>query len=408
VSLPLAGIRVVSLEQFGAGPWATLQLADLGAEVIKVEDPASGGDVGRYVPPFQEGESSLFFETFNRNKQSVSLDLRKARGREVLHDLVRRSDVVFSNLRGDQPAKLGLRYGDLADANPRIVCASLSGFGMTGPRATEGGYDYTIQALAGWMEITGGPDEPPTKSGLSLVDFSAGYVAALAMLAAVVRARETGVGGDVDLSLFETALHLLTYMGTWTVSRGWRARRLADSAHQTMVPFQAFPAADGWLVVACPKQTLWVKLCEVLGRPGLPADDRFRDFEARDANRDVLVPILREAFAARPVDEWLGLLTAGGIPCGRVNDIAAALAETQAVARGAVVAYDHPALGEVRQAASPFALAGLQTVVPERGPFRGEHTEHVLRELCGYDAERVRELRAEGVFGEATTEGIGV
>ena len=406
MKLPLEGLRVVSLEQFGAGPWATLQLADLGAEVIKIEDPTAGGDVGRYVPPFQEDESSLFFETFNRNKRSLSLDLRKPLGRQVLEDVVRESDAVFSNLRGDQPAKLGLRYEDLAHVNPLIVCVSLSGFGTTGPRAKEGGYDYTIQALAGWMSVTGGPDEPPTKSGLSLVDLSAGYVAALAMLAAVWRARETGTGCDVDLSLFETALHLLTYMGTWTASQGWQARRMADSAHQTMVPFQAFPAADGWLLVACPKQSLWVKLCEALGLPELVEDERFADFAARDRNRDELIPILEQAFARRPVADWVERLTPDGVPCARVNDLEEALAEPQAAARGAVVSHEHPVLGEVRDVASPFALSGLGAALPERSPFRGEHTDEVLTTICGYSPERVRELQEAGVFGEPTAAGV--
>ena len=206
MSLPLADVRVLAVEQFGAGPWATLQLADLGADVIKLEDPTVGGDVGRYVPPFQDGEDSLFFETFNRNKRSISLDLRHDRGREVLLDLVGAADVVFSNLRGDQPRRLGLMYDQLRAANPRVVCCSLSGFGMTGPRAAEGGYDYVMQGLAGWMSLTGEPDGPPTKSGLSLVDLSGGYVAAIAILAGLWRARRDGVGCDCDISLFETAL----------------------------------------------------------------------------------------------------------------------------------------------------------------------------------------------------------
>ena len=194
MTLPLADVRVLAVEQFGAGPWATLQLADLGAEVIKIEDPASGGDVCRYVPPFQQGEDSLFFETFNRNKKSVSLDLRHPEARAVFHDLVRSSDAVYSNLRGDQPERLGLTYQQLRDANPRIVCCSLSGFGMTGPRAAEGGYDYMMQGLAGWQMLTGDPEGPPTKSGLSLVDLSGGYASAVALLAGLWRARREGVG----------------------------------------------------------------------------------------------------------------------------------------------------------------------------------------------------------------------
>jgi crotonobetainyl-CoA:carnitine CoA-transferase CaiB-like acyl-CoA transferase len=227
MTLPLADVRVIALEQYGAGPWGTLQLADLGAEVIKIEDPASRGDVGRYVPPFQEGESSLFFETFNRNKKSVSLDLRHPDARAVFEDLVRVADVVYSNLRGDQPAKLRLTYDDLKHLNPRVVCCSLSGFGMTGPRASEGGYDYMMQGRAGWMSLTGDPDAPPTKSGLSLVDLSGGYVSTIAVLAGLWRARRDGVGCDADVSLFETALHQLMYQGTWAATGRYVPRRMA-------------------------------------------------------------------------------------------------------------------------------------------------------------------------------------
>ena len=196
MSAPLADLTIVAVEQFGAGPFGTMQLADLGAEVIKIEDPSVGGDVSRYVPPFQDGTDSLFFESFNRNKRSLTLDLRHPQARAVLEDLVRVSDAVVSNLRGDQPEKLRIRYDDLAHLNPRIVCVSLSGFGMTGPRAREGGYDYMMQGLAGWQSLTGEPGGPPTKSGLSLVDFCGGYVAALATVAGVWQARRDGRGCD--------------------------------------------------------------------------------------------------------------------------------------------------------------------------------------------------------------------
>src|ERR687886_64178 len=323
-------------------PWATLQLADLGADVIKLEDPAAGGDVGRYVPPFQEGEDSLFFETFNRNKRSISLDLRHDRGREVLLDLVAAVDVVFSNLRGDQPRRLGLMHDQLADANPRIVCCSLSGFGMTGPRAKEGGYDYIMQGLAGWMSLTGEPDGPPTKSGLSLVDLSGGYVAAIAILAGLWRARRDGVGCDCDISLFETALAELMYVGTWAASKGYEPPRRPNSAHPSIVPFQNFRTADGWVVVACAKQSLWVKLCDALGRPELAEDERFADFAGRDEHRDELLAILDAAFAERSTDDWLEALRGAGVPSGRVNDVAAALDDEQAAARDAVVTVEHP------------------------------------------------------------------
>ena len=395
---PLSDVRVIAIEQYGAGPYGTMQLADLGAEVIKVEDPSVGGDVSRYVPPYRDGTDSVFFESFNRNKRSLTLDLRHPEARGVLEDLVRDADALVSNLRGDQPDKLRIRFADLEHVNPRLVCVSLSGFGMTGPRAREGGYDYTVQGLAGWMELTGGPDQPPTKSGLSLVDFCGGYVLALATLAGVWQARRDGRGCDADLSLFETALAQLTYIGAWVGSRGFTPRRMADSAHQTMVPFQAFPTADGWIMVACPKQRLWERFCAAIERPDLPADERFVDFAARDRNRDVLVPLLGELLRARPTESWLEALAAHGVPCAPVNDVEAAFADPQAVARGDVVEYEHPTLGVVRGPASPFRLDG-EPPPAIRGPMLGEHTHEVLRELCGYDEERLALLSTAGVFG---------
>jgi crotonobetainyl-CoA:carnitine CoA-transferase CaiB-like acyl-CoA transferase len=368
--LPLADVRILAVEQFGAGPWATLQLADLGAEVIKIEDPASGGDVGRYVPPFQEGEDSLFFETFNRNKKSVSLDLRDTAGRERFERLARLSDVVFSNLRGDQPAKLRLRYDDLRGVNPRIVCCSLSGFGMTGPRASEGGYDYMMQGLAGWMELTGEPDGPPTKSGLSLVDLSGGYAAALAIMGGLWRARRDGTGCDCDVALLDVALHELMYVGTWAASRGYVPPRRAKSAHPSLVPFQNFETADGWIVVAAPKEKFWTRVCEAIGLPDLATDPRFADFGARDRNRDELTPILDGAFRERPSAAWLELLRAAGVPCSPVQDVPAAVAEAR------LVEYEHPTLGTVRQVASPLRLSDAEPPVA-RAPFRGEHDGEV-------------------------------
>jgi crotonobetainyl-CoA:carnitine CoA-transferase CaiB-like acyl-CoA transferase len=399
MSLPLADVRVVAVEQYGAGPWGTLQLADLGAEVIKIEDPSSRGDVGRYVPPFQDGEDSLFFETFNRNKRSVSLDLRHPQSRGVLEDLVRVSDVVYSNLRGDQPRKLGLTYDDLKGINPRIVCCSLSGFGMTGPRAAEAGYDYMMQGLAGWMSLTGAPDAPPTKSGLSLVDLSGGYVSTIAVLAGLMRARRDGVGCDCDVSLFETALAELVYVGTWVATRGYTPPRRHDSAHPSIVPFQNVATADGWIVVACPKQKFWELLCDAIGRPELVADERFADLAARDRNRGELLPVLEETFRTRTSAEWLDVLADAGVPSAAVNDVADALAEPQAQARGDVVEVEHPRLGRVRQIASPLRLSGPPAPL-RRAPFRGEHTDRVLVEVCGYEPERVRALADAGVFGD--------
>jgi crotonobetainyl-CoA:carnitine CoA-transferase CaiB-like acyl-CoA transferase len=398
MSLPLQDVTILAIEQFGAGPWSTLQLADLGARVIKIEDPASRGDIGRYVPPFQEDEDSLFFETLNRNKESVSLDLRHPEGRKLFEDLVRNVDAVFSNLRGDQPTKLRLQYADLAGVNPRIVCCSLSGFGMTGPRAATGGYDYVMQGLAGWMSLTGEPDGPPTKSGLSLVDLSGGYVAAIALQAGLWQARRDGVGCDCDISLFETALAELVYVGTWVASTGFAPQRLHHSAHPSIVPFQNFQTSDGWVVVACAKPKFWALLCEAIERLDLQEDPRFVTFADRDRNRVELLEILDGIIARRTTSEWLSLFQQFDIPSGRINSVAEALEDPQTVAREAVVTVPHPRFGDVRQIATPLRVGNAPTQ-PRRAPFRGEHTDTIVEELCGYSQPQIAELREKGVFG---------
>jgi crotonobetainyl-CoA:carnitine CoA-transferase CaiB-like acyl-CoA transferase len=395
---PLADLRVLSVEQFGAGPWATMQLADLGADVVKIEDPAVGGDVARYIPPMQSGEDSVYFEAFNRNKRSISLDLRSEDGRAAFEDLVARSDGVLSNLRGGLAQKLGLTYDALKHRNPRIVCCTLTGFGSTGPRAHEGGYDPVAQAMAGWMSYTGDPDGPPTKSGLPLVDLSTGYVAALAMLSAVWRARRDGSGCDCDISLFETALAQLCYVGTWAATGGYDPRRTKHSAHPSIVPFQAFETVDGWITVACAKQALWQKLCQALGHEELAEDARYATFADRDRNRQELVALLADIFRRRSTKEWDALLRSHGVPAGPVNDFPAAFADTQTEARGLLVEVEHPRLGTVRHIASPLRVDDQpQAIRP--GPARGEHTDAVLREVCGYSAERISRLERTGALG---------
>jgi len=387
---PLADLRVLAIEQYGAGPWATMQLADLGADVIKIEDPASGGDVARYVPPFQEGTDSLFFESFNRGKRSVLLDLRTDPDRAAFHKLVEKADVVFSNLRGDGARRLGLRYADLRQLNQRIVCCSLSAFGSDGPRVTEGGYDFTIQGFAGWQSLTGEPGHPAMRSGLSLVDLSAGYVAALAIMAGVWRARRLGTGGDIDLSLFETALAQLSYFATWVASRDYTPERRARSAHQSLVPFGNFPTADAWIVIACPKESLWRTFCETVERPGWIHDPRFQSFADRAQHREVLTGLIDECLAAHSAAFWLDRLTAAGVPCAPINDVATALADPQAAARDAIGDLAHPRLGPVRQVRTPFRMDGVDVEI-HPAPELGADTDEVLRqigEMAGGDTQR--------------------
>ncbi|QCB51896.1 CoA transferase [Rhodococcus sp. PAMC28707] len=397
---PLEDVRIISLEQYGAGPFGSLHLADLGADVIKIEDPRVGGDVGRYVPPYNEGEDSLFFETFNRNKRSLSLDLSTPSGRSVFEDLVRTSDAVYSNLRGDVPAKIGITYDDLKHLNPAIVCCSLTGFGMTGPRAKEPGYDYILQGLAGWMSVTGDPDGPPTKSGLSLVDYSGGFVAAISLLAGLHAARRDGVGGDCDVSLYDTAMSLLTYPATWHLNAGFEPVRTKNSAHPSLVPFQAFQASDGWLVVGCAKEKFWERLVVAIDRPELGTDPRFTSFALRGTNQSELLPILEEVFLSRTVDHWLSLLGPAGVPSGPINDVAQALTEPHTLARNLIVETTHPVYDTVRQVASPVNF-GSEPPQYRRAPTRNEHFDEVIREQLGYDDDRVAELSASGAFGTA-------
>ena len=390
---PLEDLRIIAIEQYGAGPFGSVHLADLGAEVIKVEDPSSRGDVGRYVPPFQEGEDSLFFETFNRNKRSITLDLNTTAGREIFHDLVKVSDVVYSNLRGDVPAKIGVTYNDLRHLNPKIVCCSLSGFGMTGPRSAEPGYDYVLQGIAGWMDLTGEPSGPPAKSGLSLVDYSGGLVAAISMLAAVHAARRDGVGSDCDISLFDTALMMLTYPAIWALNGNFVPTRTHNSAHPSLVPFQAFHASDGWIVIACPKEKFWQRLASTIGRPELGTSLLYATFTARRVHAGTLLPILDEVFAARTALSWLTELRAAGVPCGPVNTVIEALKDPQTEAREMIVLTEHPRFGTVRQVRSAVRVGAA---LPEyrRAPLRNEDAEYVLRDVLGYHGDRIAELTA--------------
>ena len=395
---PLADLTILAIEQFGAGPWGSMQLADLGAEVIKIEDPASAGDIGRYVPPHRQDDSSLFFESFNRGKRSVQLDLRTSAGRGAFEDLVGTADAVLYNLRGDVPAKLGLRYEDLREHNERIVCCCLSGFGQTGPRAAEPAYDYVLQAMAGWMSLTGGPDDPPTKTGLSLVDFCGGYSLAMALLSAVWRARRDGVGADCDISLFEVALSLLNYVGTWAASAGDRPERAVESAHPSIVPFQAFRTSDGWITVAAAKQHLWERLCRAVGLDELLEDRRFADFEGRREHREALLAALRERFASDTSAVWVQRLTAAGTPVGEVRTLPEVFEDPQIAARHGLLEYEHPLLGTVRQPASPLRISGHEGT-PAPAPRLGEGTDELLRMRCGWSESRIAEARAAGAFG---------
>lgn len=393
---PLAGVRIVAVEQYGAGPYATLYLSDMGADVVKIEDPGVGGDTGRYVPPGQAGTDSLFFETFNRGKRSLALDLKNGAGRAVFERLVARSDAVFNNLRGDLPERMGLTYASLGPLNPAVVCASLSAYGRTGERAAYPGYDALVQAEAGWAALTGEPGGPPIKSGLSLADYAAGLTAALALMVALYDARGTGVGRDVDTSLYDVALALLTYPATWHLTSGIPTERQPMSGHPSMVPFQFFQTADGYLAVACPKEKFFQVLAEALDEPGLAADPRFATFAARREHRTELVALLGERLRRDTTAMWLGRLR-GRVPCAPVRSLEEALDEDELAARHMLAAYAHPVFGRVRAIGAPFALDGY-TPEYRAAPALDGNRGDILDEL-GYAADDIAALARTGAFG---------
>jgi crotonobetainyl-CoA:carnitine CoA-transferase CaiB-like acyl-CoA transferase len=390
---PLAGLRVIAVEQYGAGPYGTLYLADMGAEVIKIEDPGSGGDISRYVPPGQQGQDSLFFETFNRGKKSICLDLKNPAGRQVLERLVKESQGIFTNLRGDLPESLGLTYEHLGAINPALVCVSLSAYGRSGPRRAYPGYDALIQADAGWAALTGEPDGPPVKSGLSLVDYSAGLMAALGLMIGLFQAQRTGRGGNVDTSLYDAALALLTYPATWYLSRGIKTERLPLSAHPSMVPFQFFQTADGYLAVACPKEKFFRELMRTID---LTPDDRFSSYEARRQNRTALVELLTARLRERPTNEWIQVL-AGRVPVAPVRSMTSALDESELEAQDMLVSYAHPTLGKVSMVGTPFKVEGYAPEYRAGPRMDGDRLE--ILESLGYRLQEVDALATAGAFG---------
>jgi crotonobetainyl-CoA:carnitine CoA-transferase CaiB-like acyl-CoA transferase len=385
--LPLDGVRILAFTQLGAGPFGMTMLSDLGAEVVKVEHPGTGGDEARTVGPFADAAArdGLYYQAFNRGTRSLTLDVAQPEGRALLLRLVPRFDAVFNNLRGDLTAKLGLDYTSLGGANPRLVCCSLSGFGRTGPRAAEPAYDYLLQAYAGFMSLSGEPDAPPTKCGVSIVDFSGGMLAALALMIGLYRAKATGVGGDVDVALLDCALSMLNYLGAWSLNRGWAPARHRNGAHQSLLPSQSFQTQDGWLVIMVMKEKFWQRLVDRMALPALADDERFRTFADRLANREALAAVLEAEFRRRSTAEWLERLR-GHVPVAPVYTVADALADEQALARAMVVDVDHPVFGPLREIGCPIKVDHLEPSY-RPGAALGADTAAILAEVGVRDSQ---------------------
>jgi formyl-CoA transferase len=395
---PLEGIRVLDLTRILAGPYCTMMLGDLGADVIKVERPTFGDDSRSRGPPFV-GESygpypgeAAYFLAANRNKRSMTLNLKAAQGQEIVRQMARISDILVENFRGGTLEAMGLGFEDLCLLNPRLIYCSVSGYGRTGPYADRPGYDFIIQAEGGMMGITGPEEGPPYRVGIPIVDITTGMFASTAILAAL-RARDlTGQGQLVDMSLLDSQVALLTNVASNYLVGGASPRRLGNS-HPNITPYEAFRARDKWFALAAGNQRQWDILCTVIGQPELKDDPRFANNSSRVANRETLRQVLEAAFATRDAGEWLGEFRKSGLPCGPINTVPEVFQHPQAEARELVLEVDHPTAGTVQFPGFPYKLSGTPAAIRRPPPRLGEHTEEVLQDLLGFTAEEVLALR---------------
>ena len=393
---PLHDIRVLDLSRVLAGPYAAMTLGDLGADVIKIEQPGEGDETRAWGPPWAGGESAYYLSV-NRNKRGITLNLKTEGGRRVFLDLVRRGDVLIENFKRGTLERMGLDDETLWAANPRLIHASITGFGPVGPYADYPGYDFVVQAMAGIMSITGEPEGEPMKVGVAIVDITAGLFTMGAVLAALHTRQETGRGQRIDVSLLESALAWLANVGSNYLVSGEEPKRYGN-AHPNIVPYQSFHAKDRPLALAVANPRQFRRFCELAGRPELADDPRYATNADRLAHRAELVAQIQALIEQRTADEWLRLLNDNGIPAGPINTVSQAFADPQVQALGIVHALPHPTAGEIRVVGPPFRFTETPAAPRSAPPLLGEHTEDVLRDVLGLDADTVAELRAEGAI----------
>ena len=403
----LQDIRVLDLSRVLAGPWATQNLADLGAEVIKIERPGLGDDTRRWGPPFlrdvqgRETGDAAYYLACNRGKKSVTLDIATPRGRDLARSLALASDVLVENFKVGDLARHGLDYETLERDHPRLVYCSITGFGQDGPYRERPGYDFMIQGLGGLMSVTGERDDRPgggpQKVGVAVADLFTGMYATSAILAALIERGRTGRGQRIDLALLDVQVAMLANLSSSYFVSGEVPRRMGN-AHQNIVPYHVFRAADGFLVVAVGNDGQFASFCAVIGEPGWSSDPRFATNAQRVRHRDLLVGLIEERLRARPAREWLARLESAAVPCGPINDLAQVFADPQVRHRGLEIRAPHPAAGEVRMVASPMRFARDPVTHDHAPPLRGEHTEGVLGSILGLDPGEIARLRAEGVI----------
>ena len=391
---PLAGVTVLDLTRVLSGPYCTMLLADMGARVIKVEQPARGDDTRAWGPPFLGGESSYFL-SINRNKESLTLDFKAPAGRAVLDTLIGRADVLVENFRPEALARQGLDYPTLAQAQPRLVYASLSGYGHTGPRRAEPGYDAVLQGEGGLMSITGPADGPAYRLGVAVADIVTGMFAAQGVLLALLARHQTGLGQHVDVAMLDSVAALLTYQAGIVFADGTSPGRMGNR-HPSIAPYDTFESADGPLVLAVGNDDQWGRFCRVAGLEALEADERFATNPARVRHYDALAPSIRQALATDTRAGWTARLVAAGVPCGPVRTVDEALDDVQLAARGMIERLAHPTAGEIAVLGVPIKLSATPGGVREPPPTLGEHTDTVLREI-GLTGEEIASLRQSGV-----------
>ena len=395
--LPLAGVRVLDISQVMAGPYACMLLADLGADVVKVEPP-EGGDQTRGAMGFKlKGSDSMGFLNMNRNKRSIALDLKTAAGREVLYRMVKDADILVENYRPGVMKRLGIDYETLSKLNPALVYASISGFGQTGPWASRPGFDLMAQAMSGVMSVTGYPDGPPVKAGVPVADIGCALFATYAVLAAHIGAKASGQGQYIDASLFDSAMAF----SVWDVSEYWGTGRQPEplgTSNRMSAPYQAMKASDRYFVMGATNQKLWQKLCTVIERPELAQDPRFATVALRLANRLVLVESLEQSFATRSADAWIEYLLEAGIPAGPILTYPQAFESEHGVHRQMRIEIEHPVEGTIPNIGFAVKLRGTPQQVRRPPPLLAEHTQEILEEL-GIDLAQRKELQSSGAFG---------
>jgi len=393
---PLDGIRVVDLSRILAGPYCTMMLGDLGADVIKVEQPGSGDDTRTWGPPWA-GDESTYYLSINRNKRSLTLNLKHERARALLLRLVADADVLIENFKVGGLEAMGLGYERLREVNSRLVHCSITGYGPDGPYAKRPGYDFIAQGMGGVMSITGEPDGQPMKVGVAIADLTTGMFSCVAILAALRHRDRTGVGQHIDCSLLESVVAWLIHHGSAYLLAGVEPPRYGN-AHPNIVPYRLFEASDKWFIVATGNDRQYYALCRAIGRPDLAEDPRFLLNRDRVANRETLEPLLADIFLTRTADEWTEALLAVGVPSGPVNAVPDVFRDAQVLAREMLIEIEHPAVGRMQQAGFPFKLSETPAEARRHPPLLGEQTDEVLRELLDLTPDEVAELRREGAI----------